>query len=139
MALGVGQAGFDFGEFGCQSRDALFLIGRGCVELMAAGGQISQCPRQFGKRLFRSGQSRVRHRDAFADAANSFGAGLRLLCQRLFFSRQTLQCGRRITGERALTLKVCGKLLEPVVEFANPLLGAQFLALEPVPGDRETL
>ena len=130
------QFAFDLGDLGGDAGDALALLARGVLELVALRGEVGERGGQIAENLFGGAEFAVGLGHLGIDAAAPAGAFARLLADAVFLGGELGQRGFGVGGELLLALAVGGELLEPQVEFGDAVLGALLLAVEVVQARR---
>ncbi len=125
-----GQFALDRRDLAGDARDALALLARGVLELVALGGEIGERGGQIGENLLGGAEFTIGQRYFGIDAATAASAFARFLADAVFLGGQTCQRRFGVGGELALALAVGGELHQPQIEFGDAVLGARFLAVE---------
>ena len=100
------------------------------VELIALGGEVRQCPRQFGEGAFGRGQRCFRLRDTLVDAAARLDARLDLFLELRVFGVEPLQRGVGIGRLLLFACDVGRELRQAAIELGGALLRALLFAVE---------
>ncbi len=136
-ALKRRQFALDLGDFAGDAGDALALLARGVLELMALRGEIGERGGEIGENFFGGGEFAIGLGHLGIDAAAPAGAFARLLADGFFLGGELGKRRVRVGGEFLLALAVGGELHESHVEFGDAVLGALLLAVEVLQGDVE--
>src|ERR1039457_1441201 len=112
-ALERGQFALDRRDLAGNARDALALLARGVLELVALGGEIGERGGQIGENLLGGAEFAVGLRNFGIDAAAAAGAFARFLADAVFLGSKTGERCFGVGGQLLLALAVGGELHQP--------------------------
>ena len=129
----------DIGDVLVEARKTVAMAADIGLELVAPGGEVGQCSREFAEQLFGVRQRCFGGGDALIDAGTLLDARLDIFLQLGVLGVEALQRGVGVRVLLLLASDVGGKLRQPPFKLGNALLGALFLAVEQVAGIVEPL
>ncbi len=106
---------------------------------MRCAVRSASAPVELGKRFLRYRQGGLGLRQTIVDAAKLRRARLRFGPQHRLLGVEAFERGGGVGRQRPLARQIGRELLEPAIEFADPLLGARFFALQRIAGNKEAL
>ena len=136
-ALQRRQLALDGFDFAAELGDALAVVARGGLELVALRGKGGQRGGEVGEDLFRRVQLAIGLDDARIDAAALAGVLARFGADGFFLGGKPGERRFGVGGELLFALDVGGELHEPHVKLGDAVLGARFLAVEVLLRDGE--